>query len=158
MSEWNNRARLLIEESYHLISMTQSNEGSELLWRWTISSSWNAARQERKKNQSTARVEFYMTYVKYNTVLKRLDITRVYKICYCIYMIICLTYIYKCTHISLSLGSYSQKTKFIDLRQLRAPLSIDTPRYLSLTLSVSVALSQLLTPSLCSYRPVDSHQ
>lgn len=38
-------------------------------------------------------------------------------------------------------------------RQLRAPLSIDTPRYLSLTLSVSVALSQLLAPSLCSYRP-----
>lgn len=48
---------------------------------------------------------------------------------------------------------YSQRTKFIDLRQLQAPLSIDTPRCLSHTLFVCVALSQPFASSLCSYRP-----
>ena len=51
------------------------------------------------------------------------------------------------TYIRHHLDHYSQRTKFIDLRQLEAPLSIDTPRYLSLPLCpVSVAVSQRLAP------------
>lgn len=38
--------------------------------------------KREKKNQFTARVEFYVTYVKYNTILKRFDAFIKYVIAY----------------------------------------------------------------------------